>query len=309
MNHQLLLASLQPGDTDFFRFSAIKGEHVNLKITVYDGDSIQVSLAEYSGEELISYDGAREVELDLTPTDDAHYVLSLAAHPDTNLTAFYHLVFPEDRGYLRPEVADGSWQRGAINVNQGSNLVFDSGIHEVAEHGFVNLGGALEEVRSSQQVVWVKQKTTSQYIEKSYAWDHELKMNAMVPHLTFRNDWDTRLEIAVADVDEDVKILVYSRTGVLLQEAELELDENGKFSDSLSNWLGQSAIRNGAWFEIDGGGAQITGEAVFSRERVGDFARVDVGSRPLNGDMVIFDLLDPSQGWNGLALVNTAGVG
>lgn len=308
---QLLLASLPSGDIDVYRFSAVAGEPVVFDLTVYDGESIDVTLTETSGQVVETQDLVRQVHVDFLAEETTVYTLTLSAHPDATLTAFYQVVFPEDRGFFRgrQEVEGvGPRQVRVMDLGHDGNAVLSEMRRDLARNGSMDLGPVVEDTRSLEQVMWVSRRTTDQGVDKTYAWDHELKMAVVVPHMTFRNDWDTRLDIRVDAPQPQVTARVFSRTGMLLETVELPLDENGAFSGSLADWLGQSAVRNGAWFALDAGGGRIEGVVEFCRPRLGDFSRMPIESKPLVGDMVVFDLLDRFSGWNGLALVNTSGL-
>lgn len=306
LNRQLVLGSLPGGDADVFTIQLAKGESFDPRFQVYDGSSVNLRLLSQAGNELAAFEATSDARFDYVSPSTQTVSLEMTRVPEGPV-AFYQLVFPESQGYLDVGMADRVY---AFNTHDSDSSAFGRTQVEVPAGQLVELSNEINDghFRSSGDLYWVLEREFDQQKSKRYVRDHIPALDYKVPHLTFKNDWDTRLELRSRGSADSVVIRVYNGSGAVLQEANLPLDENRIYNGSLAEVLSSVARTQGAWFELVAEAGSLSGSVVYCRELLNDWVRVDLSSRPVYGEIPVPGVRTTQSGWSGVAMVNTSGV-
>ncbi len=307
LNRQLVLASLHSGDIDVYTVPLAKGEALDAVVKVYDGPEISIRLLNHSGQVLETYTDSSQVNLDFVATQTSPVILELTRNEETADT-FYQIVFSEADGTVI--VTEQETSLIAMNLDDTDIASYGRTKIDLAANSSVEILDAPHDgqFRSSGDVLWTLERRGENYLEKEYIRDHKPALSYQIPHLTFKNDWDTRLELAASMGQSAVDVRTFDNQGEMIEVASLQLDEDGRFRGSLRDVLNSASISRGAWFELDAKPGSLSGSAVFCREALNDWVRIDISSKPINGEIPILGVRAPTTGWTGVALVNTSGV-
>lgn len=308
--NNLVLASLHPGDMDLYRFHAAKDEPVAFALRVYDGPRVNMVIQNSSGQVLDFAANTTEHELTFIPLQTNDYYLILEAENGGESTSFYQLVPPYEAGYLSvtAPLLGAEQHLRAINLADDAMNLYHDVADAIPYHGSLLIDSPTPGTtyRSDGDTCWAVTHDQGAYQDKAYHRDHPVNTEYVVPHITFRNGWDTRLDLAVTPADTNLSGQVYDRFGRALETLTLPLDELGRFQGSLREQMSEQTRSQAAWFELLPHRARISGVVIFARSSVGDQVRIPLAGKPVHSEMMLFDLCSPSKGWSGLALVNAS---
>lgn len=314
---EVAMGSLLPGDVDYFALPLAAGDRLNLAFSVYDGLPVDLAVMTADGTELYSEAAVATIDLGaLIEQAGWSGELRVRLSPSEagqNKDSYYQFLFSEDTS---------SFETGAVEANDlavvavntrdrqatlGGNALVNS--ENIPAYGSAAVTSIPTNavLRADERVVWSETEQGAYGMQKKYHRDHQRTMPYIVPHMTFRSDWSTHLDITAASDAYPVNLAVYADDGVLLQRVGLPLTEL-QFSGSLANLLDPQTRRYAAWFELETDEQnRLDGVAAFVNG-AGIPLRVDIQSNPRIGEMVVFDLKSRFEGGTGVSVVNVADV-
>ena len=319
LTENLLLGSLhENADKDWYRISVEKDELVSFQIAVYDGPSVTVDVLKADGSVVAQYLDAEDQELTLPFEQAGTYFIGLGVEErplgegESFVPSFYKIQFSENRSWYRSPLFSGllgDLSLGVINIEEEPNeltvgetfMLPASGSHQLAsvDDGY--------QYRASARALWVGEGGKDARIWKKYFREHPLKMPYTIPHLTFRNGWETKIEVAVTDRSSDVFLQVFDKDGRSLQKVLVNDDVlTGRIP--LRVILTDQARSNGAWLQLQTDHQNLLSGITTFEHRSGITSFYDIEGQPRNGEMILFDLPPVGTGWTGISLLNTSGI-
>lgn len=306
IRQEFIYASLLLEDRDIYRFPLTAGQRLTFDVDVYEGGAFDVSFTAPSGQVVVANSATMNVAVDVTAAETGDYLLQIFPNAELPSEAYYSVLFPEDAGslWLNPhQQADNGLVVAAVNTRNQEAQV---GNETLPGYGLAVQAQKPAFTRATDRTVWSEawQVGAGMY-KKKYHRDHVLRSRYVVPHITFRNGWKTRIEVLAEKPGVPVFVQTYDEAGVGLRRVALAMGANGRFEGYLNQVPGLS-LADAAWFEVESASDnRLKGSVCFENVR-GNYVMIDLQSAPSIGETVVFDLTDANQGGTGLAIVNTS---
>lgn len=317
LKSEMVLASLLDGDDDFYLLDLSEGEPLNLTLEVYDGDPMNLTILDGNGTALLQQSSISNFDFSQFLTSSparATYYIKLTAVEEADAESYYKLLFPRQVSSFTvvPNVASSFDQYDllAVNTRASANALGGGALDtslELATYGSYHasaLGGG-ESFRASNRTVWVETAFHDGEIEKKYYRDHAMALYT-VPHLTFKNGWDTRLDLHALDPGTPVWLAVHGSNGGLIERVGISFGAGNRFQGSLAEALSPQSRQGGAWFRLETDPANHLRGVVSFVNGAGAAIKIDIEGRPRIGELIVFNLKSTRDGSTGIALVNTS---
>ena len=311
----LLLASLHDNEPDWFRMEVAPGEPFSFQFEVYDGPAVNVAMMK-GGVSVAEWNGITEnITMSLPTQDGGEYFMKITRAEASGVPAesvsFYRILQNEHRAWYRAPDFEGILspkQITFINHDDTLNVIAGETVDFVQGKGSQSYELASGDYyRTNQRGLWAVEGASESRTWKKYYREHAYQLPYNIPHLTFRNGWSTRIEVAALHSHEEVSLEVYGADGQMLQSVMLDQDMLAG-TVPLHAILTSFARDNGAWFRILTGQGNLLTGVVYFEHSSGLSTHYDVESMPSNGEIALYDLRPLSKGWTGLSLLNTSGV-
>ncbi len=301
----LAMGTIFKGDTDLFMLEKTAGEPMKIHFTVYEGTDVDLSLLDEQGQIIDSQKAVCNAELSPGDAYEGRFFVKLEGL-ETELS-YYQLTYDGLRSFLREsqgsDLVGGSLK--VINPTAESATLAGQGLLSVPPAGFAAVSelAANRTYTADQRVVFAVESADDQRVYKRYDREHRLQLPYVVPQLTCRNGWKTKLHLTRTN-DDAIEIKVFSSTGQTIESATLP---QGSDFD-LGTILTQAASAQGTWFTLETSPFNLlSGHVTFSNSELQYAADFSIDSRPRHGEQVLTNIPAPGNGWVGLSLVNTSG--
>nr|WP_243435753.1 pre-peptidase C-terminal domain-containing protein [Acanthopleuribacter pedis] len=308
IRQEFIYASLLTEDTDYYRFSLQQGQPLEVEIDVYEGTAFDLTLISPGGETLVAATGTTNQLIDITAPEAGDYLLHIFPNAERHRESYYRVAFPEDAGslWLNPhQQTDTTLQVQALHTRDTAASV---GSQDVSGYGSLLLENKPGFVRATDRTVWAESWRVGETMyKKKYHRDHVLRARYVVPHLTFRNGWKTRIEVLAEKPGVPVFLQTYDNSGLELRRTEIPLNDQGWFEGYLDQ-IPAVGLTGAAYFEVETEqDNRLKGTVCFENVR-GNYVMIDLQPTPSIGEFIVFDLKTTGTGGTGLAVVNTAPV-
>ena len=315
--NNLVLGSLPEGDEDWFRVDLASGEADSYQFEVYDGPEVDIRVVTPEGLSIFEANQTKNESITLPRGITGSFLIHVKPFvPEVSIPenkpepVFFKLLREEHRSWYAVPEAGGMTENKlrVINPDEEETTLSQASTKSLAALGSTAVQGieAGELYRVPKRSIWSVDGKTSDYTWKKYYREKPGHQPYRIPHFTFRNGWETRLELR-ASKDDDVWLSVFDATGDLLQRVLLDR-QTLTGASSLSTLLNGNARTNGAWFALDTTIQNYLSGVVVFRHSSGIFAPYDVEGHPRHGEMVVQDILNPEDGWIGISLLNVSGI-
>jgi len=310
-NEKLIIASVEDGNEDWYLFEKRVGEPLSFQIKVYDGVPIDYYLYDKDGGEIESQVMVDDTRVTLDPELAAPIRLEVVLPDQDSGMSFYHLLKSEDQSWYRHPF----WGADPSNAFLTAIIVSGDAGHVAGEYAYeVAPGGSklFDRVqkgavyRADTNTIWAAEQAADGMVYKKYAKQHQMRLPYVVPHLTFRNDWNTLLHLTPC-IQESAKIEVFNAAGDSLGTREITPEKMAGTID-LSAILTAPMREQGAWFTLSVSPLNTLAGYVTYAHAKGYRAYYDIEGRPRHSELVVGGLPQPEEGWVGLSLVNVSGV-
>lgn len=306
----LLLACLPSGDKDHYQFQLAQGMRLRFDLSVYSGPALAFAVRDARGAVLAGSSSTSNKQVDLTIARGGTYEIVLQPAKANQPTSYYQIAFPEQQSFFLLPAGEDSLLR-AIHTSTENSQVF-AGDQELSVNGrgSFDLHGqasAPTYIHNEGDTLWSFEQTLNGQRHKHYSWRRQVAASQVLPHVTFRQGWETSLNLAVGDGSTSLPLAFYDELGQSLGGETLPLTM-GRYEGPIAAQLDLHLRNRIAWLTIGAPEQQISGFALFQRPEAGDSFSLPLSSRPVNGEMAVFDLKTPHEGATGLSLVNTSGM-
>ena len=313
MDSELVLGSILEGDVDFYRMDFTAGERMVFDFKVYDGDPLDLTIFNAAGESVLEIPKADEYHFNIRIPTSGTYYFRLTGETEGTLESYYQMVFPEEMGSFRSRVlhdaAFDSVHLRAVNTRDEVNEISAGGILEVAPYGSIDIfNDPPSMLRAEKRTLWAEtfEKGTTPY--KRYFRDHERRLPYIVPHVTCRNGWKTRLDITRSMMTEPVQLLAYDAMGVLIESVPIPFESAPRFEGGLDHLLSETSLATVAYVEFETIPENLLRGFIEFVNGMGIPVSFDIKASPRYGDMIVFNLEPRNMGGTGIAVVNTSEV-
>ena len=309
---ELIMGSLLLGDEDFYSFELNASEQLRFHFKVYDGPPLYLVFLDENGTELSIETQTVDDEFVFEAPTKGSYALRIWVDQPNPSDAFYQLVFDEDLSSYsaNPNVVDSLdfFELTAINTRNQEGVFSGESLQKLPAYGahVVAPTSDVRRFRSSQRTVWAETKKSQNSCEKRYYRDHELDLPYLVPHISLKNGWDTKLSLH-AETGEPVFLEVFNAAGDRLERVFIPLDDHLSFSGSLKLLLTNSQA-DCAWLRLNTVPENRLHGTVSFVNGLQTEIKLDIKSSPRIGELLVFDLKAEGQGGTGLAVVNVSRV-
>jgi len=306
----LLLACLPAGDKDHYQIQMAQGMPLHFHLTVYSGPALAFAVRDARGAVLAGSSSTTGKQVELTVPSDGTYEIVLQPAKANQPTSYYQIAFPEQQSFYLLPPGENTLLR-AMHTGASSSQAFAAGQElSLPGRGSFDLhaqAGTPTYAHNEGDTLWSFEQTLSGQRHKHYAWRRQVGASQVLPHVTFRQGWETSLNLAVGDESSSLALAFYDELGHSLGGETLPLTM-GRYEGPIATQLDLQLRNRIAWLTIGAPEQKISGFALFQRPEAGDSFSLPLSSRPLNGEMAVFDLKAPHEGATGLSLVNTSGM-
>ena len=303
----MVMASLPDQDVDWFHIEKAQGENITLDLEVYSGPSVNLKLFDAQGQELDEFLEQSDHQITLPPEWSGSYYLRIEKG-DFIQPSFYHIQSQSLTSWYKPLIGESPEQVTVINLEERDVNFYGQQNENLLIRGSVTLEDPLADLtnRAEGAVIWASETYRGNTIDKKYHKSHRLIMNHVVPHVTFRNGWNTYLEI-LTDTPENMIMEVYNSQGTQLHKQVLQSESFNSEID-LGNLLPLSVRVNAAWLKLRHSGRTLVEGNAYLKHPIGLNFSLDLNAQPRNGAMHLPSLPLREEGWIGLTIVNTSEV-
>lgn len=317
LNTEMQFGSLLPGDVDWFVYDLLAGETFSLQFRVYDGPGVRFVLEDENGQVVTAFTDLSEWDYQYVVPSSGRYYLRIDNPPVDDVVpgeSYYRLFYPVESGSysvnrFAAERVENLRVR-ALSVSDDPGEFIAGTVGELPANGSVSVVNPNqgETFKSLSRTVWVEEFAHAGRQEKRYHRDHVQHAEYVVPHMTCRNNWKTRIDFISENPSAENELVVYNGSGNELQRVSLTLNKNKRFSGSLNELLSPASIDQGAYFKVFTTlGNQLYGTVDFVNG-LGETVVIDLASRAAIGNFRVFDLPAVEVGGTGISIVNTAEV-
>ncbi|PIE02373.1 MAG: hypothetical protein CSA81_07630 [Acidobacteria bacterium] len=312
IDFQPLLGCIAENDTDYFSINLKENERFQVAVEAIGAQILVISILSSDSRLMQEHriEGVAEIVFDAPRADE--FFIELKSD-DQQGDLFYQLVFEENNGFYNfhnlRALNDQTWQVKGLNLGTQNAQV---NMLDLPANGSLVYAAGSEVPRTlssyGPRMGWMSEYHVAPFDHREYHFDHPKTTKYRIPHVTFKNGWDTVLYISIDTTSPSVGTKVWTQDGTMLKNLQLPLT-NGVFHGSLSKVLGYSGSKIVSHMEILAPPFhQVDGFYEYSRKEVGDMIRLPLRGAPVFAEFFVSDLCPNGKGWTGLSLVNVSDI-